>query len=280
MFRRIGKLLRLHNVPRLVVSAGGVSIVFGLMATWSLAAAGVDTQAAMMGGLVVAALGFIPLAAGGLLLLVVNEHARQIRALINVRPLLGDRPLRIGDGWAADPILLEELSFVLETRRPRQIVELGSGSTTILIAEHLRMAGSGRLISVDHDEGFASLTKQRLVSRGLDAYATVVTAPLSMQSIEGRSHDWYSVDWAKVLPEKIDLLIVDGPPARFQRDARFPAGVVLEPYLSDRCVILLDDGARRDERRAAIRWARRLGCRITYMPYGKGMWTLVKCSPT
>lgn len=234
-------------------------------------AAGMTTSAvALLVGLLV--LG-VPIMAAGLVLYQLRETGGRTRALINVRPLLGELPVPLG-GWAMDPRLGELIVETMQRRRPRLMLECGSGSSTILTAEVLRTFGSGRLISIEHDAVFAEETRQRLRERGLEPWAEVITAPLVPRDVEGTTRTWYDVDVDRQITGQIDLLVVDGPPRRAAELARYPAVPVLRSHFADGCIVLLDDGNRPDERTIARMWAKLIGARARHITSGKGAWVL------
>ena len=203
---------------------------------------------------------------------------REIRALINIRPHVDTRLLG-HDPWAMDALLAEQLLALVDEGH-ENVVELGSGHSTVLIAERLEERGHGHVVAVDHDEEFADRTRSWIRARGLEHRATVVHAPIVDRDVEGRTLRWYDpAPLEEELPERIDLLVVDGPPDLFGRDARWPAVPLLAPRLGAPAAILLDDGDRRQERRAAHDWHKRLGGGMRYLPGGflpgsEGAWLL------
>jgi len=208
----------------------------------------------------------------GVIYLALREHDTQVRSLVNLRPLYG-APLRTG-GWAADPHMLESVVLLLQEKQPVSILELGSGASTVVIAEFLRSRGTGRLVSVDHEARFAEATRAQLKARGLESFVDIVVAPLSRQRVNGRPCEWYTADWKRCIGQPVDFLVVDGPPARTQKEARYPAFPLLAPFLAAGCTIVLDDGSRADERTIANEWAASCGCKARFAPMGKGMWVL------
>ena len=71
--------------------------------------------------------------------------------------------------------------------------------------------------------------------------------------MEGRRLSWYSGDaLAAALPDRIDLLLVDGPPDLFGPGVRWPAVPLLRDRLGPGAAVLMDDGDRPAERRAAF----------------------------
>ncbi len=124
----------------------------------------------------------------------------------------------------------------------------------MLIAKKLRALGTGRLYSLEHDAEFAADVVSRLERAGLAAEVDVIVAPLVRQRFGSELVWWYDLDRiAERLPSRIDLVVVDGPPA-VDRWARWPAVEVFHDRLSPGAVVLLDDGRRRHERRIAHRW--------------------------
>jgi predicted O-methyltransferase YrrM len=169
-------------------------------------------------------------------------------------PILAPADMPLGT-WAAEPDFLRLVLAEL-TRDPSGVLELGSGASTLLMAAVRRRRGGPPVISIDHDEDFARRTRATLAQAGLEAHAHIHVAPLETIAVDGHEMVWYDRDeLERVLPAQIDLLVVDGPPSR-TRLARWPAVELLSSRLSDRCVVLLDDGRRRDETDIALRWAR------------------------
>ena len=67
------------------------------------------------------------------------ENARQLSALVAVRPLAGELPLALG-GWAIDPLFADLLVQAMVQQRPHVVVECGSGSSTVLSLNACRFA--------------------------------------------------------------------------------------------------------------------------------------------
>jgi hypothetical protein len=69
----------------------------------------------------------------------------------------------------------------------------------------------------------------------------------------GRDFSWYQTDVFADL-QGIDLLVVDGPPARASLEARYPALPTLRDRLSPNAIVVLDDAGREDETQIVERW--------------------------
>jgi predicted O-methyltransferase YrrM len=147
------------------------------------------------------------------------------------------------------------LFHLIRRHRPRLIVELGSGSSTVLFAAALRANGNGRVIAVEHDAEHARHTTAMLAQAELSDRAQIVVAPLRDLTLSTGTFQWYDLQQVlSALSDKIDLLFVDGPPGKVQSLSRFPALPVLATHLSPRALVIVDDGAREDETRMVALW--------------------------
>jgi predicted O-methyltransferase YrrM len=153
------------------------------------------------------------------------------------------------DGRASTTEFLFLLASLIEKLRPRTVVEFGAGLSTLVIARSLMLHGNGRLVSYEHKEGFAELSRRRL--RALGLAATVHSVPLEPAKKWGHEGKWYAPTG---LPEEIDLVVIDGPPAYFVSGTRGAAAPVTFPRLSNEGFVLLDDAKRAGEQAIAQRW--------------------------
>lgn len=182
-------------------------------------------------------------------------------------------------GFAATPnTLLGLVAEVLRHPGNRLLaVECGSGTSTVWLALAMRQRGSGRVVALEHDQGYARQTVLALQRAGLADWADVRLAPLVDLAADARTKSasapeaassrqgedlvevlrWY--DPASVADlQDIDVLFVDGPPGHTGRGAtlgaRFPAMTVMSDKLRDGATVVLDDVARPQEAAAAARW--------------------------
>lgn len=152
--------------------------------------------------------------------------------------------------WKADTFFLTRIVDAIERLRPAQVVEIGCGATSLITARALQMHGDGNLISFDQHREFIDKTAQWLACHGLRA--DFRHAPLVRKQNEWSS-SWYSL--AEV-PERIDLLLIDGPHWALHPFVRGRAEVLFD-RIPKGGVILLDDAARPGERVVARRWRKR-----------------------
>lgn len=180
---------------------------------------------------------------------VLLEDYMQLMRLVPM-PLPMPRP---GTWAASEDLLLWLAGHVLE-HRPRVVVDLGSGQSSVWMAGAMRTAGyDGQVIGVDHDETYAQATRDLARRQGVDPWLSVICAPLRDQVVGGRDVRWYDVD-ALADVGVIDLLCIDGPPGQGTAQARWPALPVLADRLADGATVVLDDMIRRDEQDILEDW--------------------------
>jgi predicted O-methyltransferase YrrM len=167
-------------------------------------------------------------------------------------------PLPLGGHWAlawdAAAILAREVG----AGRPMTVVELGSGGSSLVIGMQLRHGGRGHLYSLDHNPDFAASTRRHVTALGLDSWVFVLDAPLVGQRVGDEEYTWYDLpDEVRAL-ERIDILVVDGPPQATDREGtpRYPALPILGDKLGPGSLVFVDDAFRDAERRMLERWLR------------------------
>ena len=127
------------------------------------------------------------------------------------RTLSAGPELQPSDWALGDPALALLLGEVAAGRE--RVVECGSGRSTVAIARLLRELGRGTVHALEHDRGWASLTRARIEAEGLRGWATVIEAPLERDPLGEPGCEWYANGSLGELPEHgVDLLLVDGPP--------------------------------------------------------------------
>lgn len=182
------------------------------------------------------------------------HHYRAVESLMSLHALLDIRqPLPSMRLWVISPDFATLMVSLIRRHRPQTIVELGSGTSTIISSYSLEANGAGQVISFEHLERFVESSRANLARHDLDSWATVRHAPLTEVNVSGGDWQWYdSAQMADI--ESIDLLIVDGPPEDVDALARYPAMPVFYERLSKGALILVDDVGRGDETAMINRW--------------------------
>jgi predicted O-methyltransferase YrrM len=207
----------------------------------------------------------------------IRSATSQVDALIQLSTIAPVRePMPISRSWAGSPDMILKLVELIRVHKPKLVVELGSGLSTLWIARTLRENGVGRLISLDHDPEFAQVTIANVKRHDLSDIVEVRVAPLINEVVNGsESVPWY--DLAAIVDiENIDLALVDGPPGATHKFARLPALWMLESKMSEHAVVLIDDVIREAERDLAIQWQEAGGYALVNYPAEKGGIYLVR----
>jgi predicted O-methyltransferase YrrM len=175
---------------------------------------------------------------------------QRAKAALLARLGLDDDALPNLGSWKADVGLLETIVDLINRNRPDNVVELGSGASTLIAARALQLADyGGRLTSYDQHADFVAATRAWLLQHGLAG--DLRHAPLV--SPTGLWGDlWYDLE---AVPETIDLLLIDGPPWTVGPMSRGRAAILFD-RVSSGGIVVLDDAARLGERLVAKRWKR------------------------
>ncbi len=174
-----------------------------------------------------------------------QEEKRSLLKRIDLAP---DSLPHLGS-WKADTYLLHRTVDLIAERRPANVVELGSGATSLVISKALARNGRGTLHSYDKHLPFIAEMKKWIAEHELDAHFE--HAPLAQ-----RDPRWPGVWYALPrVPLSIDLLLIDGPPWAVHPFVRGMAERLFD-RITPGGIVMLDDAARPGERYVARRWRR------------------------
>jgi predicted O-methyltransferase YrrM len=153
----------------------------------------------------------------------------------------------------------------------RRVVELGAGTSTVLLARLLReQGGDATLDAIEHDALWAAWVSDRLAQEGLASVARVTLAPLEPHPLGWGGLPWYAQDplAAALQGAQVEMLLVDGPPAfdAASAHARYPALPAVAPFLAPDAVVVLDDVVRDGEAAVVERWERESEFRFERRP--------------
>ncbi len=149
----------------------------------------------------------------------------------------------VDDGWQAGSDFLLLIANHILTERPVNVVECGSGLSTVVIARCLQLINDHtankhpKLISLEHEEDYYQRTFWWLKERGLGNYAEVKRFDLRGEP------PFYAYNFQ--VPS-VDLIVVDGPPTSTHPMARYGAKSLFR-YLSPGASVYLDDLRRPGE---------------------------------
>jgi hypothetical protein len=133
------------------------------------------------------------------------------------------------------------LLSLLRSDRFDNILEIGVGQSSQLIAAYTLAADSRRSVHIEHDEDWltASLPSSRRIA--------ALHAPLGEARIGTRRIAWYQCEPPT---ERFSLVLVDGPPAASRATRHNRRGIAnwLPEILADEFVLVIDDATRIGER--------------------------------
>ena len=212
----------------------------------------------------------------------VEEGLAETQGLVQLANAGLPFPLAFGgvNALAADAAAV--LAREVVVRRPKVVVELGCGASTILVGRLLQQLGAGRVYALQHERSSAVETRRQIEAAGLAAVAEVLDAPLAGRQVDDRQYRWYSIPEAVSGLDSIDLLIVDGPPQRIDPTGlpRYPALPFFAHRLSDGAVVFVDDAKRPAEMETVRLWLELVpGWEAQWVPTVRGTFVLTRRLP-
>lgn len=186
-----------------------------------------------------------------------ENHQKKMQAYFSLYSMVDFREsLPYMAGWSATPELALAVFQEIRRNQPDQIFELGSGVSTIIASYALQQNGSGSITSLDHDEAYAKETIFQVKNHKVDNFSRVEICPLVPYEMENSTWHWYDLKDLS-FDKKIDMLLIDGPPVKTNKNARFPALPLLIDKLSEDAIIIVHDAHRRSERDILARWLKK-----------------------
>lgn len=152
--------------------------------------------------------------------------------------------------WYPEEGVLNLLVDLVETRSEAQVVVCGAGLSVAVLARACQLAGTGPVWAIESDDKAVAVTRGLLARIG--AEARVIKAELTQYD---QHNLWYARWSVSELPDRIDVLFLDGPGHFAGRTPRWPAGPELFPRLAQDGAVVLDDSRRVKEKKAMQRWA-------------------------
>lgn len=173
--------------------------------------------------------------------------------------------------WSMSPKAILHIINILEIEKPLNIIEFGSGATTIYIAQYFKLNDLDlKLTSVESNEGWIEIMQEKLNSLGLLKYVKFILAPIKEVGDDIKfknQRSWYDSD---ILKEQLttesyfDLIIVDGPPGVSSTYARYSAFPFLKNSTDENSIWLLDDTNRFAEKEIIEQWRELSDFKITH----------------
>ena len=181
-----------------------------------------------------------------------SKKADDIYAMSILQPLLTNLPYLPFNGGALRPICMAYILNEIIINQRKEILEFGSGLSTIMIARLIKKNGlNAQLISIEHNKKWSKTLQDYLANENLLQFVKIITVSLKEIETSLGNIKWY--DYEMIAPEiidkKFDFIIVDGPPANEKKImySRFPSFFKFEHNLADDFCLILDDANRKGE---------------------------------
>lgn len=176
--------------------------------------------------------------------------SRRARAALLERLGLPSTALPRLGSWRADAGFLTLIADEILERKSRVVVEFGAGASSLIASRALKINGCGSLTSFDQHADYVDAARRWLGEFGLSA--DIRHAPLVRIASRWPGR-WYNHG---AVPDRIDLLIVDGPHWTVHPFVRGAADSLFD-RIPRGGAVMMDDGARPGERVVAARWKKR-----------------------
>jgi hypothetical protein len=157
---------------------------------------------------------------------------------------------RAYQGYTISPEMLAEVFNRIVKEKPRAILEIGSGLSTLVASYAVQKNGFGQVVSWDVVEPRASRVRELLDSHDQKSHVKVVSlSPFDKQdaSDEILWDDGHA-------PEKIDFLIVDATSDSSKNPEHMKAVETVKPMLAIGCTIFIHDSFEARDREAVAEW--------------------------
>jgi hypothetical protein len=144
----------------------------------------------------------------------------------------------------------------------KQIVEFGSGLSTIIIAQFIKTNNlETKILSIDNNKDWQAIISKEIEKYDCERSLALIHAELDenedKEFLIQNNKIWYKNSIVKSALDKIeniDLVIVDGPSTRTSPYARYPSYLSIKNKLASSYCIFLDDIARKAEREIIENW--------------------------
>ena len=180
------------------------------------------------------------------------KKSDDIYSMAILQPLLVEYPYLPFNGGALRPICIAYILNEIIINQRQNILEFGSGLSTIIMARLIKKNKlNTKIVTVEHNEGWAKILKKYLEDENLLQFVNIVRADLKEVKTTFGTVYWY--DYYKVLNTikgmKFDLIIIDGPPANNPKIkySRLPALEKLKDNFNSDFCLVLDDVNRKGE---------------------------------
>jgi hypothetical protein len=203
--------------------------------------------------------------------LAIRNGQQQLWSSEKLQSLFGHETFIPQTSWSLQPEAILHLLNIISIKKPKSIIEFGSGVTTLYIAKLLQIEGNkAAFVSIESDLEWHETIRLKLVENKLDKIVRQIHAPIEMidkQFSFKEQATWYSTS---SIENKIgdidhfDMIIVDGPIGGSTPYARYSAMPFLKNKTSKKSIWFLDDTNRSHEGEIINNWAQLSGLNMRH----------------
>lgn len=166
-----------------------------------------------------------------------------------VAPYLGEKYFPL-TGYVLSPLLVQKILNEISLNKCKQILEFGSGFSSIVVCNFiLKHNLDVHFTTVDNDAAYLEYVKSH-ISNPNDSRFKFLAAPIEEKAIFMEANQWYSIpalSSALVASIKYDLILVDGPYGKLQKNIRFGFMDTFQNNYDENTIFYIDDTNRMDE---------------------------------
>lgn len=167
--------------------------------------------------------------------------------------------------WTVDEETAIILGDELKIRQARNIIECGSGLSSVVIGAAAEQIEAVAMSLEDNREHY-HVTLNALKATGPLPIAVFIAPMHTFQVTEPDkkryTYRWYDIEVLPRLRGECDFVFVDGPPGNSATRARYPAVPLLWDRLKPGAHVLMDDTRRPDEMETIQLWKDRYGLTV------------------
>lgn len=177
--------------------------------------------------------------------------------------------------FSVDDLGLKFLLGEIVNKKRNNIIEFGSGLSTVCIAELIKsLSLDAKLTSVESDAYWLDKVRAHAALHDLSAYIEFIYAPVFPYHKMGAQNKWYSeliLEEALTAGSVFDMVIVDGPIAYYHdiERSRYGAMPFMISKISKSCTFILDDCNRQGEQTVLGLWEKEFGMSFHLLENGR-----------
>ena len=125
-------------------------------------------------------------------------------------------------GWALHVDSCKFLATLIRKYHLKNVLEFGSGFSSLMIANEIKHSTDHRLVSIDNSQYYSQIAQQYLAKNNIKANIEFYTLPIRPRIYHKKILLFYAIPqgfWSNF--DRFDLVLIDGPHHDFGREAGF-----------------------------------------------------------